>query len=66
LEYLLFYTFFEKEKMTPKTTKELVDVHSNLRLFSRNSSKYKGEETKLWDIAEDDFSLDDNGSLKIQ
>jgi len=51
--------------MTPKMTKNLVFFHSYLRLLSRNSSKYKEEETKLWDIVGDDFSLDDNGILDI-
>jgi len=51
--------------MTPKRVKDLVYVHSNLRLLSRNSSKYKEEETKLWDIAGDDLSLNDNGILEI-
>jgi len=50
--------------MTPKRAEDLVYVHSNFCLLSRNSSKYK-EETKLWDIAGDDHSLDDNGILEI-
>ena len=49
--------------MTPKRAEDLVFIHSNLRLLSRNSSKE--EETKLWDIAGDDFSLDENGILEI-
>jgi len=44
--------------MTPKGANGLVFVHNNLRLLSRNSSKYKEEETKLWNIVGDDFSLD--------
>jgi len=51
--------------MTPKIAEDIVYVHTNLRLLSRKSSKYKGEETKLCDIAGDDFSLDDNGILEI-
>ena len=47
-------------KMTPKRTEDIVCVHNNLRLLLRNSSKYKEEETKLCDIAENDFSLNDN------
>jgi len=36
-----------------------------ISVFSqKNSSKYK-EETKLWDIAGDDFSLEDNEILHI-
>jgi len=51
--------------MTPKRAEDLVFVHSNMRLLSRNSSNYKEEETKLLDIAGNDFSLDDNGILDI-
>jgi len=51
--------------MIPKRAEDLVFVHSNLRLLSINSSKYKEKETSLWDIAGDDFSLDDNGILNI-
>jgi len=51
--------------MTPKRAENLVYVHSNLRLLSRNVSKYKEEETKLWDIAGDDLSLNDNEILEI-
>jgi len=51
--------------MTPKRAKDLVYVHSNLRHLSRNSSKYKKEETKLWDMAGDDHTLDDNVILEI-
>ena len=51
--------------MTPKRAEDLVFVHSNLRLLSRNSSKYKEKETSLWDIAGDDFSMDDNEILNI-
>ena len=51
--------------MTPKRAEDLVYVHSNLRLLSINSSKYKEEETKLWDIAGDELSLNDNGILEI-
>ena len=51
--------------MIPKRTKDLVCIHSNLRLLSRNSSKYKEEKTKLWNIAWYDFLLDENGFFEI-
>ena len=51
--------------MTPKRAEDLVYVHSNLHLLSRNSSKYKEDETKLWDTAGDELSLNDNGILEI-
>nr|XP_007161843.1 hypothetical protein PHAVU_001G102800g [Phaseolus vulgaris]ESW33837.1 hypothetical protein PHAVU_001G102800g [Phaseolus vulgaris] len=55
-----FIHSLKRNKMTPKRVEDLVFIHSNLRLLSRNSSKYKEEETKLWDIPGDDFSLDEN------
>jgi len=60
-----FIHSLKRNKMTHKRAEDLVYVHSNLRLLSRNSSKYKEEKTKLWDIAEDDFSLNDNEILAI-
>jgi len=51
--------------MTPKRAEDLVYIHSNLRLLSRKSSKYKEDEIKLWDIAGDDFSLDNNEIIDI-
>jgi len=51
--------------MTPKMAEYLVYVHSNICLLSRNSSKYKEEKTKFWDITGEDFSLDDNRILEI-
>jgi len=62
-----FIRSLKRNKLTPKRAEDLVYVYvnSNLRLLSRNSSKYKEEETKLWDIAGDDFSLDDNEILEI-
>jgi len=38
LEYLPFYTFFERNKVTSKRTKDLVFVYINFCLLSRNSS----------------------------
>jgi len=42
-----FIHSLKRNKMTPKRAKDLVFVHSNLRLLSRNSSKYKEKETSL-------------------
>jgi len=60
-----FIHSLKRNKMTPKRAEDLVFIHSNLRLLSRNSSKYREEETKLWDIGGDDFSLEDSGILQI-
>jgi len=46
-----FIHSLKRNKMTPKKANDLVFVHGNHRLLSRNSSKYKEGETKFWDIA---------------
>jgi len=51
--------------MAPKCAKDIVFIHSNIHLLSRNSSEYKELETKLWDIVGDDFSLDEIEILEI-
>ncbi|KAG5010005.1 hypothetical protein JHK87_018520 [Glycine soja] len=56
----------KRNKMTPHRDEDLVFVHSNLRLLLRNTPQYHQEETKMWDVAGDDFgSLDDCGVLEI-
>ncbi|GFY87883.1 hypothetical protein Acr_05g0015220 [Actinidia rufa] len=53
-------------KMTPQRAEDLVFVHSNLRLLSRRSPQYCSGETKMWDIAGDQFgSLEDVGMLEV-
>lgn len=55
--------------MAPHKVGDLVYVHSNLRLLSRNTLQYHQEETKTCDVAEDycgqhelaNFSLDKLG-----
>jgi hypothetical protein len=41
--------------MLPTRAEDLVFVHSNLQLLSRNSPQYNQEETKMWDISGDEF-----------
>ncbi|KAJ1406144.1 Ribonuclease H-like superfamily [Sesbania bispinosa] len=61
-----FIHSMRRNKMAPYRAEDLVLVHSNLRLLSRNSPQYKQEETKLWDIAGDEFdSLDEFGILEV-
>ncbi|XP_045788744.1 uncharacterized protein LOC123883850 [Trifolium pratense] len=63
------YSFIDslrRNKLLPKRAEDLVFIHSNLRLLSRNSPQYNQEETKMWDIAGSEFgSLDDCGILEI-
>jgi len=51
--------------MTPKWTKNLIFVQNNLSLLSKNSLKHNEKTTKLWEIAKDNFSMDDNEILDI-
>ena len=62
-----FVHSMRRNKMTPQHAKDLVFIHSNLRLQSRRSSQYFQGETKMWDIAGDKFgSYDDEvGMLEV-
>ncbi|KAL5124390.1 NADPH-dependent codeinone reductase 1-3 [Glycine soja] len=61
-----FIHSLKRNKMAPHRAEDLVFVHSNLRFLSRNTPQYHQEETKMWDVAGDDFgSLDDCGILEI-
>ncbi|KAF2284040.1 hypothetical protein GH714_018430 [Hevea brasiliensis] len=44
-----------RNKLTSKRAEDLVFIHNNLRLLSRNSSQYYDEKTKLWDVGGDQF-----------
>ncbi|KAF7814839.1 Dimer_Tnp_hAT domain-containing protein [Senna tora] len=55
-----------RNKITPKRAEDLVFVHTNLRLLSRRSSKYKDGETKMWDIGGDRWEhFDGPGTLEV-
>ncbi|KAF7812715.1 Dimer_Tnp_hAT domain-containing protein [Senna tora] len=55
-----------RNKITPKRAEDLVFVHTNLRLLSRQSSKYKEGETKMWDIGGDRWEhFDGPGTLEV-
>ncbi|XP_058729605.1 uncharacterized protein LOC131601743 [Vicia villosa] len=61
-----FIHSLKRNKMAPHRAEALVFVHSNLRLLSRNTPQYHQEETKMWDVAGDEFgSLDDSGFLEV-
>ena len=52
--------------MTHHKADDLIFVHSNLRLLSRNFPQYYQEETKMWDIAGDELgSLEENEILEV-
>ena len=44
-----------RNKITPKRAKDLVFVHSNLRLLSRRRPEYTTGESKMWDIGGDNW-----------
>ncbi|KAH1237910.1 hypothetical protein GmHk_08G022700 [Glycine max] len=55
-----------KNKTASHQAEDLVFVHSNLHLLSRNFPQYHQEETKMWDIIGDEFgSLDENEILEV-
>ncbi|RZB66100.1 hypothetical protein D0Y65_041950 [Glycine soja] len=60
-----FIHSLKRNKMTPHRAEDLVFVHSNLRLLSRNTPQYHQEETKMWDVAGDDFGSLDDCDLKL-
>ncbi|CAL5201486.1 unnamed protein product [Lathyrus oleraceus] len=49
----------KRNKLNPKRVEDLVFVHINLWLLSRKSKNYNEGETKMWDIAGDEWSLSD-------
>ena len=50
-----FIHSMKRNRLTPMRAEELVFVHNNLRLLSRNSPVYKEEGSKMWDIGGDEF-----------
>ncbi|KAG5544627.1 hypothetical protein RHGRI_017158 [Rhododendron griersonianum] len=61
-----FIHSLRRNKMTPQWAKDLVYIHSNLRLLSRRSPQYCSGATKIWDIAGDQFgTFDDIGMLEV-
>jgi len=52
-----FIQSLKRNKLTPARAEDLVYVHTNLLLLSRNSAEYKEGETRLWDIGGDGFEM---------
>ncbi|KAJ7959967.1 Dimer_Tnp_hAT domain-containing protein [Quillaja saponaria] len=50
-----FIHSMRRNKITPQRAKDLVYVHTNLRLLSRKNESYNKGETKMWDIGGDHF-----------
>jgi hypothetical protein len=53
----------KRNRLNPKRAEDLVFVHTNLRLLSRNNKNYKEGETKMWDICGDEWNMSDGAGL---
>ncbi|CAH9068878.1 unnamed protein product, partial [Cuscuta europaea] len=61
-----FIHSLRRNKLNPKRAEDLVFIHNNLRLLSRNSAQYEDDNTKMWDVGGDQFaSLEDVGVLEF-
>ncbi|XP_074308360.1 uncharacterized protein LOC141643211 [Silene latifolia] len=55
-----------RNRLTPKRAEDLVRIHNNLRLLSRNSEEYIKGRTKMWDVGGDEHdNLDEVGCLDV-
>ncbi|XP_074283133.1 uncharacterized protein LOC141607679 [Silene latifolia] len=55
-----------RNRLTPKRAEDLVRIHNNLRLLSRNSEEYIKGRTKMSDVGGDEHdNLDDVGCLDV-
>ncbi|XP_049936681.1 uncharacterized protein LOC126410588 [Nymphaea colorata] len=55
----------KRNNLTSKRAENLVYVHSNLRLLSRNKEEYREGETKYWDVNVEDFNLEQENELEV-
>ncbi|KAL1204457.1 hypothetical protein V5N11_004043 [Cardamine amara subsp. amara] len=61
-----FIHSLKRNKLTTSRTQDLVYIHNNLRLLSRNAGEYNDEKTKTWDVGGDEFdSMEDMGFLEF-
>lgn len=61
-----FIHSLRRNKLNPSRAQDLVYIHNNLRLLSRNSEQYEDEKTKMWDVGGDMFdSMEDVGFLEF-
>ena len=61
-----FIHLLRRNKLNPSRAEDLVYIHNNLRLLSRNSEQYETEKNKMWDVGGDNFdSLGDVGFLEF-
>ena len=61
-----FIHSLRRDRLNPSRAQDLVFIHNNLRLLSRNSDQYEAEKTKMWDVGGDGFdSMEDVGFLEF-
>lgn len=61
-----FIHSLRRNKLNSSRAQDLVYIHKNLRLLSRNSEQYNQESTKMWDVGGDIFdSMEDVGFLEF-
>ncbi|KAL9680292.1 hypothetical protein QQ045_018170 [Rhodiola kirilowii] len=61
-----FINSVKRNKLHLKRAEDLVFIHNNLRLLSRNNPEYLDERTKMWDIGSDKFgTLEDTAILEL-
>ncbi|CAN6931717.1 BnaC06g06510D [Brassica napus] len=61
-----FIHSLRRNRLNPSHAQDLVFIHNNLRLLSRNFDQYEAEKTKMWDVGGDGFdSMEDVGFLEF-
>jgi len=58
-----FIHSLKRNRLNPKRAEDLVFVHTNLRLLSRNCKSYNEGETRMWDIGGDEWNLSDGAGI---
>ncbi|XP_062206164.1 uncharacterized protein LOC133908053 [Phragmites australis] len=61
-----FIHSIKRNRLTPMRAEDLVFIHSNMRLLSRNSDEYLKGRSRMWDVGGDAFdSFDGAGILEL-
>uniref|UniRef100_A0A803L3Q9 DUF659 domain-containing protein n=1 Tax=Chenopodium quinoa TaxID=63459 RepID=A0A803L3Q9_CHEQI len=61
-----FIHSLRRNNLTRQRAEDLVYIHNNLRLLSRNTNEYKDEKTRMWDIGGDQFdNMEEGGFLEF-
>jgi len=66
LEYYNFIHSLRRNKLNPSRAEDLVYIHNNRRLLSRNYGQYEEEKIKMWDVGGDIYDTrEDVGFLEF-